>query len=392
MSRPRAILGTVSGRPGDGTSIEHVLAELEGHPHALAVLASTVKPGGAPSHAYLFHGPGGAGKRAAARALATEWLAAGASDDDGARTRVAAGTHPDLTWVAPSGAHEILVGDIDGPVVSAASMTPFEADRRVFVIERVDELGPQAANKMLKTLEEPPSYAHLILLTERLAEVMPTIRSRCQLVRFDAPSQQQVAAGLEGLGTPAQTALACARLSLGDAVRARSLVSEEGIALRSRAQEFARAALSGAVGIVRPWAGLLVAVRERGDNMRAVIEARMASELELYPRKERRRVQTEWAERMRRARRRAETEALDLALALVSMWFSDLLRLAWGAPDLIRHCDRRSELEADGGRDPQRLRAAVELVEDTRLRFKLNVSEELACEALAYKLESELGW
>jgi DNA polymerase-3 subunit delta' len=245
---------------------------------------------------------------------------------------------------------------------------------------------------MLKTLEEPPSYAHLILLTERLAEVMPTIRSRCQLVRFDAPSQQQVAAGLEGLGTPAQTALACARLSLGDAVRARSLVSEEGIALRSRAQEFARAALSGAVGIVRPWAGLLVAVRERGDNMRAVIEARMASELELYPRKERRRVQTEWAERMRRARRRAETEALDLALALVSMWFSDLLRLAWGAPDLIRHCDRRSELEADGGRDPQRLRAAVELVEDTRLRFKLNVSEELACEALAYKLESELGW
>ena len=95
---------------------------------------------------------------------------------------------------------------------------------------------------------------------------------------------------------------------------------------------------------------------------------------------------------MRRARRRAETEALDLTLALVSMWFSDLLRLAWGAPDLIRHCDRQSELEADGGREPQRLRAAVELVEDTRLRFKLNVSEELACEALAYKLESELGW
>ncbi len=76
----------------------------------------------------------------------------------------------------------------------------------------------------------------------------------------------------------------------------------------------------------------------------------------------------------------------------MSLWFSDLLRLAWGAPELIRHCDRRPELEADGGRDPQRLRAAVELVEDTRLRFNLNVSEELACEALAYKLESELGW
>jgi DNA polymerase-3 subunit delta' len=271
-------------------------------------------------------------------------------------------------------------------------MTPFEANRRVFVIERVDELGPQAANKMLKTLEEPPSYVHLILLTERLAEVMPTIRSRCQLVRFDAPSEHQVAAELEALGTPAQTALACARLSLGDAVRARALISDEGIELRRRAEDFARAALGGRVGQVRPWVGLLAAVRERGEKIRAEIEAHVAAELELYPRKERRRVQTEWAERTRRVRRRGETEALDLALALVSLWFSDLLRMAWDTPDLVRHCDRRSELEADGGPDPQRLRAAVELVENTRLRFKLNVSEELACEALAYKLESELGW
>jgi DNA polymerase-3 subunit delta' len=79
-------------------------------------------------------------------------------------------------------------------------------------------------------------------------------------------------------------------------------------------------------------------------------------------------------------------------LSLVSLWFEDLGKLAWGAPELIRHCDRRAELEADGGRDPQRLRAAVELVENTRLRFMLNVSEDLACEALAYRLESELGW
>lgn len=369
-----------------------MLAELERHPHARAVLTAAVQPGGAASHAYLFHGPGGAGKRAAARALASEWLTGTGTDEAGARARALAGTHPDLTWVAPSGAHEILVGDIDGPVVAAASMTPFEADRRVFVIERVDELGPQAANKMLKTLEEPPSYVHLILLTERLAEVLPTIRSRCQLVRFDAPTEQQVADELEALGTPGQTARACARLSLGDAVRAKTLISEEGIELRQGAETFARTALTGTVGQVRPWLGLLAAVGDRGEKIRAEIEVRMAAELELYPRKERKRVQTEWAERMRRARRRGETEALDLALSLVSLWFSDLLRLAWAAPELIRHCDRRPELEADGGRDPQRLKAAVELVEDTRLRFKLNVSEELACEALAYKLESELGW
>ncbi len=74
----------------------------------------------------------------------------------------------------------------------------------MFVIERVDELGDEAANRMLKTLEEPPSFVHLILLSDRLAEVLPTIRSRCQLVRFDAPTVQETAANLEALGEDAQ--------------------------------------------------------------------------------------------------------------------------------------------------------------------------------------------
>ena len=64
-------------------------------------------------------------------------------------------------------------------VVAAATHTPFESRRRVFVIEGAHTMNDQAANSMLKTLEEPPSFAHLILLTDRLGEVMPTIRSRC---------------------------------------------------------------------------------------------------------------------------------------------------------------------------------------------------------------------
>src|SRR5437588_8323364 len=190
-----------------------MLAELEGHAHAHAVLGPVLSGDREPSHAYLFHGPGGAGKRAAARAVAAELLAAGSTDPVGARRRALAVSHPDLTWVAPSGAHEILVGDIDEPVVAAASKTPFEASSRVFVIERVDELGDEAANRMLKTLEEPASFVHLILLTDRLVEVLPTIRSRCQLVRFDAPLVEEVAAAVEALGVPSEVALASARLS-----------------------------------------------------------------------------------------------------------------------------------------------------------------------------------
>jgi len=355
------------------------------------VLAPALAPGGKASHAYLFHGPGGAGKRSVARAMAAELLAQGSPDPTSARMRAMSGAHPDLTWVAPSGAHEILVGDIDGPVVGAASKTPFEAGCRVFVIEHVDELGDEAANRMLKTLEEPASFVHLILLTTRIVEVLPTIRSRCQVVRFDAPPIEEVARQVELAGADRETAMACARLSLGDAEQARELAGEEGRELRAAADGFARAALAGEVAGAAPWRDMLAAVRARGDATRVALEAEAATELELYPRKEHKRIETEWTERIRRSRRRVETGALDLALQVVSLWYADLACLAWGADDLVRNTDRLAELKENGDVDPARLRGAIELVEDTRLRFVLNVSEELACEALAYRLERLLA-
>ena len=355
------------------------------------MLAPALAPGGKASHAYLFHGPGGAGKRSVARAMAAELLAQGSPDPTSARMRAMSGAHPDLTWVAPSGAHEILVGDIDGPVVGAASKTPFEAGCRVFVIEHVDELGDEAANRMLKTLEEPASFVHLILLTTRLVEVLPTIRSRCQVVRFDAPPIEEVARQVEFAGADRETAMACARLSLGDAEQAHELAGEEGRELRAAAENFARAALAGEVAGAAPWRDMLAAVRARGDATRVALEAEAAAELELYPRKEHKRIETEWTERIRRSRRRVETGALDLALQVVSLWYADLACLAWGADDLVRNTDRLAELKENGDVDPARLRGAIELVEDTRLRFVLNVSEELACEALAYRLERLLA-
>jgi DNA polymerase-3 subunit delta' len=368
-----------------------VSAELDRHPQARAVLEPVLAPGGRPSHAYLFHGPGGAGKRDVARAVAASLLSEGSSDVESARARVMSGAHPDLTWVAPSGAHEMLVSDIDGPVISAASKTPFESLRRVFVIERVDELGDEAANRMLKTLEEPASFVHLILLTDRLVEVLPTIRSRCQLVRFEAPSVAEVAAAIVAAGAAADVADACARLSLGDASRAAELAGVEGAALRAGAERFAVSVLGGRAASERPWVDLLKSVRARGDTVRITLEAERDAELELVPRKERKRLETEWTERTRRSRRRVETGALDLGLQLVSLWFADLLYLSVGAEDLVRNTDRRAELGNGDGPAAIALREAIEHVEDTRQRFQLNVSEELACEALAYRLERTLS-
>src|SRR5215204_1093770 len=196
------------------------LAGTEDHPQARMVL-STALASGQPSHAYLFHGPAGTGKRTVARAFAAELLAEGTADPDAVRTRVMHGAHPDLTWVRPSGAHVMRVDDVEGPVVSAATRTPFEARRRVFVLERVDTMNDEVANRMLKTLEEPASFVHLILLTEALGRVLETVVSRCQLVRFDPLPADRIAEALLSEGVDPDRASACGRLALGNASRAR---------------------------------------------------------------------------------------------------------------------------------------------------------------------------
>jgi DNA polymerase-3 subunit delta' len=358
-----------------------MLQGLERHPHARAVLRLD-----APSHAYLFHGPAGAGKRDIARAFAAELLADGAADPESARARALRGTHPDLTWVAPSGAADMLVSDIDEPVVAAATRTPFESRRRVFVIERADTMNDEAANRMLKTLEEPPAFAHLVLLTDRPGNVMPTIASRCQHVRFDAPPADALAARLEAKGVSAETARACARLSLGDGEKAIALALGTGPERRAAAERFARACLRDELGD-RPWKALLDEARRAGEQAVQEAEGSVAAELEVTAKRDHKRVEREGAERARRASRRASTAALDHGLQLTGLWLRDLACLADGADEVVHHCDRLDALREDAaGRDSHRLRAGVDAVEDTRQRFVLNVSEELALEALAYKL------
>src|SRR3954462_621555 len=381
-SRPSMVTSGIGGEPYDAWPM---LPGLERHPHARAVLRLD-----APSHAYLFHGPAGAGKREVARAFAAELLAEGSPDPDNARTRVGHGTHPDLTWVAPSGAADMLVSDIDEPVVAAAARTPFESARRVFVIERADTMNDEAANRMLKTLEEPPAFAHLVLLTDRPGNVLPTIASRCQHVRFDAPRVDELAARLQEQGVEADTARACARLSLGDGEKALALALGTGPDRRAAAERFARAALRDELGD-RPWKALLDDAKRAGEQAVQECDGRTAAELEVTAKRDQKRIEREGSERARRASRRASTAALDHGLQLAGLWLRDLACMADGAEAVVHHCDRLDALREDAaGRTAPRLRAGFDAVEDTRQRLVLNVSEELALEALAYRLARTL--
>src|SRR4051812_20696879 len=272
MSRPRAMPRIMP------------VSILEAHPHAAAVLGAALR--GRPSHAYLFHGPAGTGKREAAREFAAELLSRGAPDPANARARALAGAHPDLTWAAPSGAHIMLRGDVDHAVVAAAGHTPFESSHRVFVLERADTMDDPAANTLLKTLEEPPAYVVLILLTDRPTQVLPTIPPRCRGVRFAPLPPLRLAERLESHGVAPAAARACARLSLGDGERALALALGDGPALRARAEAFARAGLHGEVAKVRPWSEVIAAARALGQAAEAEQEAALLTELEYLPKKE----------------------------------------------------------------------------------------------------------
>src|SRR5438093_1751532 len=269
--RARARVGRSRGSAGRVSAPVKALEGTEDHPHARMVLGGALR-GAALSHAYLFHGPPGTGKRTAARALAAELLSEGEPDPDAARARVRAETHPDLTWVRPTGAHVMRVSDVDEPVVAAATRTPFEAARRVFVLEGADTMNDEVANRMLKTLEEPADYVHLVLLTDALGQVLETVVSRCQLVRFDPLPEERIEAILVAEGAEPAAAAACARLALGNLTRARYLVSDEGGALRDDVEALVRAALAGGAYDPRagePWAPLLA----RAEARRAAAEA-----------------------------------------------------------------------------------------------------------------------
>ncbi|HEX8065001.1 MAG TPA: AAA family ATPase [Thermoleophilaceae bacterium] len=368
----------------------------EDHPHARMVLGAALGEAGAPSHAYLFHGPPGTGKRTAARALAAELLAEGEADPDAARARVRAGTHPDLTWVRPTGAHVMRVSDVDEPVVAAATRTPFESSRRVFVLERADTMNDEVANRMLKTLEEPPAFVHLILLTDALGQVIETVVSRCQLVRFDPLPAERIASILEADGVEPGRAGACGRLALGDLTRARLLASDEGDGLRDDVERIVRDALAGEGRDVRagePWAPLLARAEERRGEAEAAVADAARERLEVEPRgRERGAIEREFDEAAKRDGRRARTEVLDLGLELAAIAFRDLVCVAERADGAVLGTDRVESLAPLArGRDARRLREAVERCEAARLSLELNVSEELALSALTIRLRRLVG-
>jgi DNA polymerase-3 subunit delta' len=362
-------------------------------PRAGMALRAALEAG--PSHAYLFRGPRGAGKRAAARAFAAEILAGAAEDAGDAQRRALLdpSPHPDLVWLTHSGAQH-LVEDVRERVIRAAAYRPFEGGKRVFVIEAAEAMRDESQNALLKTLEEPPEFVHLILLTSEPAGLLETIASRCQPVDFASLPVGAVEAALatstEAAGdvpaSPEEIA-ATARLAAGDVGLARFLLGDRGRKLRADVERMVAEAFAAADG-PPAWGSLLRDAEEAGEDAEAAAREALEAEKEAGVKRSARDI----ADEAKRAGRRRRTELLDLSLALTAAWFRDLAAAAAGANDVVYNRDRLAQLQSQAvGLAPAGPRRAAEQVQDTRRRLDLNVSEELALEALAVRLQRLLG-
>ena len=191
-----------------------------GHERCVSVLKRSVASGKT-AHAYLFEGIDGCGRRTTAMALIQALFCSNGTGCGSCPScrKMISGNHPDLHLLEPDGAF-IKIDQIRD-LQKELSLRPYEASRKACIIEAAERMNASAANAMLKTLEEPPGNAIIVLLSTDASAVLSTIRSRCQLLGFAPLPHDSVRDYLVARGIPgdvAETAAGIARGSIGKAL------------------------------------------------------------------------------------------------------------------------------------------------------------------------------
>ena len=227
---------------------------IEGHDH-LADRFRSALGRGRMSGSFLFVGPAGIGKHTFALKLAQSLLCQTRPEAEldpcgtcAACSQVLADTHPDLLRVAKPQDRafiplDLLIGDRDHRMQEGLchdiALKPYMGDRKVAIIDDADYLNPEGANSLLKTLEEPPPRSVLILVGTTPAKQLPTIRSRCRVIRFDPLPTETVTKLLAQEGRIKDPAEAGRLAQLADGSVGRALQMADGGMLGFRDKLFA---------------------------------------------------------------------------------------------------------------------------------------------------------
>ncbi len=343
------------------------------------------------SHAYLFTGPAGSNKTAAAYAFAQALLC----KDHGCRTcddcrRIERRKHPDVHFYAPEGAQGYLIEQIR-EIVSGVSLAPIRAKGKIYILDRVDLLGVSAANAFLKTLEEPVEGVTFILLGRTREAVLPTIVSRCQVVPFrHIPAREAAGILSQKTGvTPIQARIAIEACN-GSITRAMVFAkSAERAEFRARIMEvLGNLPLSDERDVLEYAAELIERAKAPLDNVRTQQSEELAESADFLTKSALKQIEL----RHKRALSMATRESLNQTTSIIRSWLRDILMIASGTPDLVVNKDQQEVLERMAQRVvPAGIMSALRETYKTDEVLSYNVSPETCLDVLLFSIREVLN-
>lgn len=361
-----------------------------GQPRVREFLRASIASGRV-SHAYLFTGPAGSNKTAAAYAFAQAILC----KDHGCRTcddcrRIERRKHPDVHFYTPEGAQGYLIEQIR-EIVSGVSLAPIRATGKVYILDRVDLLGVSAANAFLKTLEEPVEGVTFILLGRTRKAVLPTIVSRCQVVPFrHIPAREAAGILSQKTGvTPEQARIAIEACN-GSITRAMTFAkSAERAEFRARIMEvLSNLPLSDERDVLEYAAELIERAKAPLDNVRTQQSEELAESADFLTKTALKQIEL----RHKRALSMATRESLNQTTSIIRSWLRDVLMIASGTPDLIVNIDQREVLQRVAQKvTPASIMSALREAYKTDETLSYNVSPETCLDVLLFSIREVLN-
>lgn len=369
--------------------------EVLGHDGPIRMLREAMQRGRL-AHAYLFAGPSGVGKALTARHLAAALVCARGTDDSCGTcpqcAKALSDSHPDVRWYRPEGAARQIKIERVRELREQAGLLPYEAARKVFVIDEADRMNRQSENCLLKTLEEPTPTSVLVLVTDAPDSLLPTTLSRCRRVNFTPLRRELVEDFLSRRDDVdderVEVAAALAEGSLGAALAA---ASDEACAERADLLE-AVAGLSlddidGVFSLAERVEATAAAYRdELAEGMRQEMLQRSPTG-ERPSAAERERAEAQIAAEVRGQYRRKLCRLLDI----VGTWYRDVLIVsAGGATDAAINIDRTDALR-NAGISPEAAGAALASVGEAKARILGNCNVKLTLDVAFIDIAAAVG-
>ena len=370
---------------GLGDAFEGIL----GQPQVREFLRASVASGRV-GQAYLFCGPAGSNKTAAAVALAQAVLCgSGGCGTCEVCARIARRKHPDVRFYEPEGAGGYLVEQIR-EIVADAALAPIQAARKVYVLDRVDLLGVQAANAFLKTLEEPPADVVMVLLARTSDSVLPTIVSRCQVVPFRTiPPSEAAGIVVQNSGATeeqARIALAACDGSLTRAVEFLGSNAQRDFR-RNVLGVMARLRTADDWDLVQAASALVLAAKAPLDEVRAEHERALQENADFLAKSAVRQIEA----RNKRQLTAKSMESLRQLTSVTRSWLRDVLAVCAESPELVVNVDAREAVEeAARFTDEAHAAAALEATRRCDEAVARNVSPETCVDALLLEVRYKL--